>query len=175
MVIEIVRATGVPTGTGNTPVARPAHRHGPALARQGVPTHGVPPPTVQARVAIGAGGGPTWYRFTGDAGRIDSVEHFAKEFLTSARGRGDRGKEDDHSDRSNRDRGSTEATVRRGRAGPSGRPPRHDAPVRPPLPPPPVGSGTGEWLNPAHQDTRYGKDLLDAVTMPLDSMGADAE
>ncbi|KUM87603.1 MULTISPECIES: transketolase [Streptomyces] len=34
------------------------------------------PPSVRARVAIEAGIGLTWYRFTGDAGRIVSLEHF---------------------------------------------------------------------------------------------------
>ncbi|GGW76402.1 transketolase [Streptomyces albaduncus] len=34
------------------------------------------PPSVKARVAVEAGAGPTWYRFTGDAGRIVSLEHF---------------------------------------------------------------------------------------------------
>ncbi|MCX5253301.1 transketolase [Streptomyces canus] len=34
------------------------------------------PPSVRARVAIEAGVGLTWYRFTGDAGRIVSLEHF---------------------------------------------------------------------------------------------------
>ncbi|MEU6350980.1 transketolase [Streptomyces sp. NPDC047072] len=34
------------------------------------------PPSVRARVAVEAGIGLTWYRFTGDAGRIVSLEHF---------------------------------------------------------------------------------------------------
>jgi transketolase len=34
------------------------------------------PPSVKARVAVEAGVGLTWYRFTGDAGRIVSLEHF---------------------------------------------------------------------------------------------------
>ncbi|QIJ65732.1 transketolase [Streptomyces sp. JB150] len=34
------------------------------------------PPSVRARVAVEAGVGLTWYRFTGDAGRIVSLEHF---------------------------------------------------------------------------------------------------
>jgi transketolase len=34
------------------------------------------PPEVRARVAVEAGIGLTWYRFTGDAGRIVSLEHF---------------------------------------------------------------------------------------------------
>ncbi|MES5818227.1 transketolase [Streptomyces sp. RG80] len=34
------------------------------------------PPSVRARVTIEAGIGLTWYRFTGDAGRIVSLEHF---------------------------------------------------------------------------------------------------
>jgi transketolase len=34
------------------------------------------PPSVKARVAVEAGIGLTWYRFTGDAGRIVSLEHF---------------------------------------------------------------------------------------------------
>ncbi|MER5910112.1 transketolase [Streptomyces sp. NPDC001982] len=34
------------------------------------------PPSVRARVAIEAGIALTWYRFTGDAGRIVSLEHF---------------------------------------------------------------------------------------------------
>ncbi|RMB79488.1 transketolase, partial [Streptomyces shenzhenensis] len=34
------------------------------------------PPTVKARVAIEAGIGLTWHRYTGDAGRIISLEHF---------------------------------------------------------------------------------------------------
>ncbi|MFF8014969.1 transketolase [Streptomyces sp. NPDC007929] len=34
------------------------------------------PPSVKARVAVEAGIGLTWHRFTGDAGRIVSLEHF---------------------------------------------------------------------------------------------------
>jgi transketolase len=34
------------------------------------------PPSVRARVAVEAGVGLTWYRFTGDAGRIVSLDHF---------------------------------------------------------------------------------------------------
>ncbi|MDH6485963.1 transketolase [Streptomyces sp. SAI-127] len=34
------------------------------------------PPSVRARVAVEAGIGLTWYRFTGDAGRIVSLDHF---------------------------------------------------------------------------------------------------
>ncbi|MEU3733513.1 transketolase [Streptomyces sp. NPDC033538] len=34
------------------------------------------PPSVRARVAVEAGIGLTWHRFTGDAGRIVSLEHF---------------------------------------------------------------------------------------------------
>ncbi|MFB7596707.1 transketolase [Streptomyces sp. NPDC056160] len=34
------------------------------------------PPSVRARVAVEAGINLTWYRFTGDAGRIVSLEHF---------------------------------------------------------------------------------------------------
>ncbi|MBQ1092763.1 transketolase [Streptomyces sp. B93] len=34
------------------------------------------PPSVKARVAVEAGVGLTWHRFTGDAGRIVSLEHF---------------------------------------------------------------------------------------------------
>ncbi|MET7456124.1 transketolase [Streptomyces sp. NPDC005574] len=34
------------------------------------------PPSVKARVAVEAGIGLTWYRFTGDAGRVVSLEHF---------------------------------------------------------------------------------------------------
>ncbi|MFD7818110.1 transketolase [Streptomyces sp. NPDC059785] len=34
------------------------------------------PPTVKARVAVEAGVALTWYRFTGDAGRIVSLDHF---------------------------------------------------------------------------------------------------
>jgi transketolase len=34
------------------------------------------PPSVRARVAVEAGIALTWYRFTGDAGRIVSLEHF---------------------------------------------------------------------------------------------------
>ncbi|MGW4733717.1 transketolase [Streptomyces shenzhenensis] len=34
------------------------------------------PPAVRARVAVEAGIGLTWYRYTGDAGRIVSLEHF---------------------------------------------------------------------------------------------------
>ncbi|MGW3145247.1 transketolase [Streptomyces sp. NPDC001177] len=34
------------------------------------------PPSVRARVAVEAGIGLTWYRFTGDTGRIVSLEHF---------------------------------------------------------------------------------------------------
>ncbi|NUQ98360.1 MAG: transketolase, partial [Streptomyces sp.] len=34
------------------------------------------PPSVRARVAVEAGIGLTWYRYTGDAGRIVSLEHF---------------------------------------------------------------------------------------------------
>jgi transketolase len=36
----------------------------------------VPPPSVRARVAFGAGIGPTWYRYVGDHGRIVSPPHF---------------------------------------------------------------------------------------------------
>ncbi|MYR56598.1 transketolase, partial [Streptomyces sp. SID625] len=34
------------------------------------------PPSVRARVAVEAGINLTWYRFTGDAGRIVSLDHF---------------------------------------------------------------------------------------------------
>ncbi|MFD7135724.1 transketolase C-terminal domain-containing protein, partial [Streptomyces sp. NPDC059894] len=34
------------------------------------------PPSVKARVAVEAGMGLTWHKYTGDAGRIVSLEHF---------------------------------------------------------------------------------------------------
>ncbi|MFG3198483.1 transketolase [Streptomyces sp. NPDC048208] len=61
-------------GTGTRVVSMPCvewFEQQPAAYRESVL-----PAAVKARVAVEAGIGLTWYRFTGDAGRIVSLEHF---------------------------------------------------------------------------------------------------
>ncbi|MEU3885533.1 transketolase [Streptomyces sp. NPDC029041] len=67
---ELLQAAGVPTRVVSMPSVEWFEEQ-PRSYRDSVL-----PPSVTARVAVEAGIGLTWHRFTGDAGRIVSLEHF---------------------------------------------------------------------------------------------------
>ncbi|MFC7843648.1 transketolase [Streptomyces sp. NPDC001046] len=67
---EQLQAAGVPTRVVSMPSVEWFEEQ-PRAYRESVL-----PPSVKARVAVEAGIGLTWHRFTGDAGRIVSLEHF---------------------------------------------------------------------------------------------------
>ncbi|MGC3001367.1 transketolase [Streptomyces sp. G35A] len=67
---EVLEAGGVGTRVVSMPSVEWFEEQPRAYREQ------VLPPSVKARVAVEAGVGLTWYRFTGDAGRIVSLEHF---------------------------------------------------------------------------------------------------
>ncbi|MEU8569474.1 transketolase [Streptomyces pathocidini] len=67
---ERLQATGVPTRVVSMPCVEWFEEQDQGYRDS------VLPPSVRARVAVEAGIGLTWHRYTGDAGRIVSLEHF---------------------------------------------------------------------------------------------------
>ncbi|MFI1967076.1 transketolase [Streptomyces pathocidini] len=67
---ERLQATGVPTRVVSMPSVEWFEEQDQGYRDS------VLPPSVRARVAVEAGIGLTWHRYTGDAGRIVSLEHF---------------------------------------------------------------------------------------------------
>ncbi|GAB3124715.1 transketolase [Streptomyces calidiresistens] len=67
---EELQAAGIPTRVVSMPCVEWFQEQTQAYR------DGVLPPGVRARVAVEAGIGMSWYRWTGDAGRVVSLEHF---------------------------------------------------------------------------------------------------
>jgi transketolase len=67
---ELLEAEGVGTRVVSMPSVEWFEEQSPEYRAS------VLPPSVQARVAVEAGIGLTWYRYVGDAGRVVSLEHF---------------------------------------------------------------------------------------------------